>query len=122
MLEGARECPLFRGGLEKIVKYKLYLDDQINDPNTPSRHPPEGFIGAASTLEAKTLVEMLGLPEFMDLDHDLGGDDTAEKFVKWLCFEYQATSVPEFSVHSANPIGKENLTAFLNSWKKSLEK
>lgn len=105
-----------------IMKWSLWLDDQLDDPETPNRHPPEGFLGAKSTEEAKTLVEKLGLFTQASFDHDLGGDDTAMVFLRWYVYEYGALVAPEsYTVHSQNPIGKSNIISFMESWRKSLE-
>ncbi len=105
---------------QKPIVWKLFLDDQINDPDAPERHTPEGFIGAASTIEAITLVKSLGVPEYMSLDHDLGQSDRSMDFLKWLSNNY-TDSPPKYDVHSANPIGRENIISFMESWIHSIE-
>lgn len=98
------------------MTWKLYLDD-LRDP------PPavgEPWTVARSSSEAIQLVEEKGLPMWMSLDHDLGGDDTSMVFLKWLAYEYQAEFIPLWFVHSANPIGKQNIEAFLKSWLRSM--
>jgi len=102
------------------TSWKLWLDDQINDLETPVRWAPEGFIGAGSTEEAKKLVVKNGPPGFMDLDHDLGGDDTAMIFLNWLFSSYGCEYPPDYNVHSENPIGRDNIVSFMKSWKKSI--
>jgi hypothetical protein len=99
---------------------KLWIDDQLDDPNTPNRHTPEGFLGARSTDEAITLVEQHGLPEFMDLDHDLGGDDRVMIFLRWLSDRYPEGPVPKYRVHSENCVGRPAIESYMSSWVKSL--
>lgn len=106
--------------LRRASTWKLWLDDQLDDPATPGRHVPAGFIGARSSLEAMKLVELHGLPTFMDLDHDLGGEDTTMEFLHWLAEKYPKGPVPKFVVHSANGEGRKSIDAYLGSWKKSL--
>src|SRR4051812_26649355 len=101
-----------------MVEWKLWLDDQIYDPETPRRHPPDDFIGAASSSEAKKLVEMLGSPAFMSLDFDLGGEDTTSKFLNWLFYEYGSPIPPEYVIHSENVEGQKYIFSFMESWKK----
>lgn len=101
------------------MSWNLWLDDQLDDPVAPDRHTPPGFLGAKSTEEAKALIALHGLPKFMDLDHDLGGDDTAEIFVKWMYYEYGAEVPPEYRIHSANGPGSLVLRSFLDSWARS---
>jgi hypothetical protein len=100
--------------------WKLWLDDQLADPDAPERHTRSGFIGAASTAEAIALVESLGVPEYMSLDHDLGQSDRSMDFLKWLSNNY-TDSPPKYDVHSANPIGRENIISFMESWNRSIK-
>jgi hypothetical protein len=85
-----------------------------------------------------------GLPDFVSFDHDLGiehikyyfdngghenppdpmGADFEEKTgydcAKWLvdyCLEHNL-KLPEYLVHSANPIGKKNIISYLENFKK----
>ena len=104
-----------------MVEWKLWLDDQTWDPEIPKRHAPDDYIGAASSLEAKKLVEMLGPPMFMSLDFDLGGDDTARNFLNWLFYEYGSPIPPEYEIHSENIEGQKDILSFMESWKKSLD-
>ena len=72
-----------------------------------------------------------GLPDFISFDHDLAdehyiGTDTNEKTgfeaAKWLvdwCFDNKK-SLPDFVVHSANPVGKLNIESYLKNAKKHL--
>jgi hypothetical protein len=65
-----------------------------------------------------------GDPTFCSFDHDLGGDDTTMKFLRWYAYQYQTdknTTIPEYVVHSANPVGAKNIVAVMESWKRSLE-
>jgi len=55
-----------------------------------------------------------GVPvEEVSLDHDLGGDDTSMPVVDWMrehdCWPDEVT------VHTANPVGRENLLRALNA-------
>ena len=104
-----------------LKSWKLWLDDQLADPDCPIRHVPDGFIGAANVDEAIALVKENGIPEFMDLDHDLADGKDAMTFLHWLADEYwtEDDSIPDFSVHSANPIGKQNIESFMKSWKRA---
>lgn len=115
------------------MSWKLWIDDQIFDTNTSSRHPALGFTGAASSEEAQRLVIRFGIPEFLQLDHDLGlmpdgSEDRVTNFLTWLelyCYENglvkTPAQVPGYAIHSANPVGRKNIVSFMESWKKSLE-
>lgn len=92
-------------------------------------------------------IQKFGLPEFISFDHDLADfhydytpedyenmteEDMVIKFgsmektgyecAKWLvdwCLE-NSLRLPQFVVHSANPVGKQNIESYLNNAKKHL--
>src|SRR4030067_1911522 len=112
--------------------WKLYLDD-LRDPSSTygeafvredveAGFAPSQWVVARSTEAAKKLVLDLGMPEIMSLDHDLGDKDRAMDFLAWLANEYWngTQPIPMIIVHSANPIGSENLRSFADSWKRSV--
>jgi hypothetical protein len=94
--------------------WKLWLDDE---PHLKLRSIPRSFVGAVSSTEAIELVKKYGPPTFMDLDHDLGGDDTAMKFLYWLR-ETHPDNIPSWSIHSMNPVGRNNINSFMENWEK----
>lgn len=96
------------------MAWKLYLDDERSLPDS-------SWTLAKSSTEAIDLVKAKGMPSVMSLDHDLGEQDTSLVFLKWLAFDskYSALACPQYTVHSANPVGRDNILAFLASWKKS---
>lgn len=109
------------------MKWKLWVDDDLNNPIAPERHTPDGFIGCETAEEAIAAVKKHGFAnlQFMDLDHDLGTYEDGsirdvKKFVKWLAETYPDGPVPNYNVHSRNPPGKEWTESFLDSWKRSL--
>lgn len=56
-------------------------------------------------------IETYGLPDFISFDHDLGEEETGYDCAKWLV-EYCLNNdkkLPNFKVHSMNPIGKRNI-------------
>jgi hypothetical protein len=93
---------------------RLYIDD--------IRNPSEDYIVLRSTEEAICFIKANGWPEFISFDHDLGGDDTTMVFLKRLVNEIWdgRTMPPDYTVHSANPIGSKNIVSFMESWKKSI--
>lgn len=97
------------------MAYRLYVDD-IRTPESQSE-----WIIARSSAEAIDIVVMEGIPECMSLDHDLGGEDTAMVFLKALTALYPDGPVPDTLVHSQNPIGRENIISYINSWDRSLK-
>lgn len=98
------------------MTWKLYLDDLRTPPAS------EGWVICRSSREALETIRTLGMPYLLDLDHDLGGDDTAMKFLTILVNDIWNTDepVPEYQIHSQNPVGILNIHAFMLSWKKSV--
>ncbi len=95
---------------------RLYIDD-IRDPKNNYDYI------ARSSDEAIKIMKMVDCPTFISFDHDLGGDDTAMKVVKWMAEKDLDTPgwIPlsfTFNVHSANPVGAANLSGYLNSYLK----
>ncbi len=110
---------IFIYGAEKlrslfIKSWKLYLDDERN-PSTED----EWYV-ARNTKEAINLYLQLGPADFISFDHDLGGDDNAMVFLKWLTANSYGPP-KDYQVHSANPIGRDNIISFIESWKKIME-
>lgn len=103
-------------GKSVIVGYKLFIDDE--------RQPPdESWLVVRSSNEAIEFVKKYGMPSFISFDHDLGGTDTTMVFLKqfYNFFDLLGQGPPEYTVHSANPIGAENIKSFMESWKRSLK-
>ncbi|WP_157279214.1 cyclic-phosphate processing receiver domain-containing protein [Aliarcobacter butzleri] len=100
--------------------YTMFLDD--------IRTPKEKFdVITRSYDEAVNFVKENGIPNFISFDHDLGCDDKGNilksgyDFAKWLV-EQSLNEVLEFpkdftfQVHSANPIGRNNINSILNNY------
>jgi hypothetical protein len=97
-------------------RISLYLDDL--------REPPgdREWMIVRSSKDAINYVVNHGAPEYISFDHDLGGDDTAMIFLKWL-IEYDLDNnggiIPPlfaYTVHSANPVGKKNIYGLLDGY------
>ncbi|MDB5781272.1 cyclic-phosphate processing receiver domain-containing protein [Caballeronia mineralivorans] len=97
------------------TRYRLFIDD-LRDPVLSS------WTIARASAEAITLLETRGCPCEISFDHDLGGDDTAMAVVKRLIemdLNAGGRFIPDdfaFSVHSANPVGRENIAGLLNAY------
>ena len=92
---------------------KLYLDDL--------RGTPEGFDRVYNYADFVEYITQNGLPDFISFDHDLGEDESGYDCAKYLveyCIEHNL-SLPKFSVHSQNPVGKENIERLLNNFSAS---
>ncbi|TAL98648.1 MAG: hypothetical protein EPN73_01605 [Paraburkholderia sp.] len=94
------------------MTYRLFIDD-IRDPASPD------WVIARNSAMAIAIIEANGCPAEISFDHDLGGDDTAMPVVKRLIeldLDAAGAYIPphfHFSVHSANPVGRENIRALL---------
>lgn len=102
------------------MSIKLYLDD-VRDL------PDESYTLVRSYEEAVSFVQDNAIPPFISFDHDLGVDEndkllpTGYDFAKYLV-DMDMNNIlmfPEnfsFYVHSANPVGKKNIEAYLNNY------
>lgn len=122
-----------------MTKRKLYLDD-IRIPQT------EGWDIVRNYDDFVSWIKKNGLPEEVSFDHDLGEDVAKTKVeaglskrkarkqkketksgydaAKWLgeyCID-NGLPIPKWNVHSANPVGKENIEAYLSNIEKHLNK
>lgn len=70
---------------------------------------------ARSSEEAMKLVKANGLPCFMSLDHDLGGDDDIRVFLKkWVYLDLGP--FPPYHVHSQNTQAKPWIDSWISTW------
>jgi hypothetical protein len=91
---------------------KIYLDDVRELPEDMAA---EGYVVVRSAEEALHLIASKGLEniEIISFDHDLGEDcmsgyDLAS-IIEEMVYDAGFTIVPEFRIHSANPVGRKNL-------------
>lgn len=88
----------------------LWIDDV--------RVSPDGYDQAWSSMEAIDMLSIqirAGTPyDHISFDHDLGGDDTTRKVVMWM-IENDHPPI-NWTVHSANPVGKEWLSGTLSRY------
>lgn len=99
--------------------YNLFLDD-LRAP------PDQTWVVLRSVAAAKQYVAEYGLPAKMSLDHDLGGED-APVFLRWLIDELLdgtlvMTKHIDFNVHSANPVGVNNLHGLWDGYLRFVER
>ena len=127
------------------MSYYLMLDDirSMSDvrkytklPDVPNEH----WVVVRSYNEFVDTINTLGLPTFVSFDHDLNdihyghglqGDDipydsykekTGYDCAKWLV-EYcmkKGVKHPPYMVHSMNPVGKQNIISYVESYNKSV--
>jgi hypothetical protein len=109
---------------------KLYLDD-IRIPKT------EGWDIVRTYEDFVEWIEKNGLPEEVSFDHDLAEisydpttqtesfkyyEKTGYDAAKWLC-DYCWTNglpIPKWNVHSANPVGRDNIKQLMENFEKRL--
>ena len=96
---------------------KLWLDDQINDPDTPDRHTPVGWYGCTHAHQTIEYIKT-GIVTEIDFDHDLGeGKGTGYDVA--LVIEagaYNGTLDPiKWNIHSANPVGRKRIEAAMQN-------
>lgn len=95
------------------MEFKLFIDD-VREP------PDDTWVLARNCSEAELLVDDLGMPTMMSLDHDLGDGESVMSFLKWLVDVHYEAGPPAYVVHSANPVGRDNIVAYMESWRRSL--
>ena len=91
---------------------KLYLDDV--------RPTLESYQRVYNFDEFVKFIAEKGLPNFISFDHDLGEEKTGydcSKFLVDYCLDHNL-KLPEFHVHSQNPVGKENIEKLLKNFNK----
>ena len=100
-------------------KWNLFIDDvRMTDYVKDGRI----YAIARDISSAKSLCWAFGMPHFISFDHDLGHGEDSMQFAKWLANEFyieQIHKIPDYQVHSDNPVGSLNLQAYMNSWVKS---
>lgn len=95
---------------------KLFIDD-IREPKG------KDFVVIRSYSDAIYYMRQNGCPKFISFDHDLG-DNVRSGFdiAKWMVerdLNDKGTFIPNeftYNVHSANPVGSQNITGLLNNY------
>ncbi|UOE36979.1 cyclic-phosphate processing receiver domain-containing protein [Chryseobacterium oryzae] len=90
----------------------LYLDDL--------RKTPDNFERVYSYGDFVKYISENGLPDFISFDHDLGEEKTGydcAKFLVEFCLDHQLC-LPEYVVHSQNPVGKENIEKLFENFER----
>lgn len=89
-------------------EWKLFIDDERNPVG-------KNWVIARSSQEAIDCIKLFGtFPQEIAFDHDLGGDDTSIKLINWMTEmlidkKYSFHEKFTYSIHSQNPIGKNNI-------------
>lgn len=105
------------------MTWNMFLDDErlpyYVDPNRQ-----HAWRIAPNLAVAKYMVQTFGMPHFISFDHDLGPGEDSMMFLRWLEGEYfdpTKHKIPGYQIHSANPVGSQNIDSFMKSWAKSLK-
>lgn len=104
------------------MSWKLFIDDRAFE--SPDRTPPDDtWTACRSSREAIFYIDEWGPPTHVSFDFDLGltpeGDvDTVERVYKHLGENYYDADI-EYTVHSKNVVGREQIVSYMESWKKS---
>src|SRR6187551_2241139 len=93
------------------MKTRIWLDDE--------RKNPPGFFWAKTVEQAQEIFKNYDVLE-VSLDHDLGENElTGYDFVCWIekkiAFGTWKYRIPEFHIHSANPVGRKNMQKAIES-------
>lgn len=115
--------------METTNKIKVLWLDDVRDPvlHYPLSSETHTIAWVLSYEQFVQWIEKNGLPNVISFDHDLGDYDestdhqekTGMDCAKWLvnyCLDNNQ-DLPEFSVHSANPVGADNIRQYLNNFK-----
>ena len=104
-----------------MKEYSLYLDDE----RVPKTQSPYGdWVVCRSYIDSMNFIKSNGHPSYMSLDHDLGESKSGHNFISDLVFYDESINNKLFNglyginVHSANPIGRENIYGVISSYMK----
>ena len=112
-----------------ITKYNLFLDDVRVPTDVTWVYIPayQHYSLVRNYKEFVDLITLRGLPKFVCYDHDLADCDniiemTGFDCAKWLVAYCSDRNIkhPPYVVHSKNPIGKQNIESYINSYNKTL--
>lgn len=102
-----------------MQQYKIYLDDE-RTPKTSGWHIIRSYAEFVKT------IKLHGMPVEISFDHDIASYDTdgkeqtgldAARFIVDYCMDNNLPC-PDFNIHSANPIGAENIKSLLEHFKR----
>ncbi len=102
--------------IKRNPNYNIFLDDE----RFPSDSDNKEYIIIRNYKDFVNTINLLGLPNYISFDHDLGESKTGYDCAKYLveyCLDNNLTATFKFYVHSQNPIGKENIIKLLNNFK-----
>lgn len=107
------------GKIKLNLGINIFLDDE--------RFPPKDFNYSIvrNYDDFVYMIENFGIPNFISFDHDLGLGKTGFDCAKFLVDRMLNQNVNyriEYTVHSQNPVGKENIQGLLDNWNLEIAK
>lgn len=101
---------------------KLWIDDQLDDPDAPGRHTPDGWVGVKTSKEAIKVLKTNRVIE-ISFDHDLGKRN-ARPIAIYIEREAILGNLNrmKWNVHSANPVGRQYIISAMNNAERYWEK
>lgn len=92
---------------------KIWLDDDLDDPEKTKRHTPPGWVGVKTAHEAIDYLKTGNVTE-ISLDHDLGDEaivGNGYQVARWIEEHVINDNFvpPIITIHSANPTGRRNI-------------
>lgn len=105
------------------MRYSLFLDDVREISDIYPNYNPNEWVLCRGIYEAFGRIS-IGWPVFISFDHDLGeGGTTGMDLAKYIVRrDMDHGEMPDdfgFAVHSANPVGADNIRSYLNSYLRS---
>lgn len=97
---------------------KMWIDDIRPKPNEEWHH-------MKNSSDAIKFIKLNGMPDIISFDHDLGDDDTSMKIINFIINSYldnklQINDNFTYFVHSANPVGSQNIRSKLDNFLKHI--
>ena len=108
---------------DNLPRTVIWLDD-LRDPKDYIDCESDNVLWIKDGEEFMRHLTEYGLPDLIDFDHDLGegspdGYECAKKVVEY-CLEH-GKKRPQWRIHSANPVGRNNMESIFSSYEKWLE-
>lgn len=109
-------------------KMRIYLDDLRPTPlgiDGSLERPPQAYTHRCYTAQEAITLLKTGQVEFISFDHDLGAPEngTGYDVARWIEKAVWAGHIPmpEYAIHSANPVGVKNIDAAMKSAERAWE-
>lgn len=119
-----------------MTAWTLFLDDIRFPEDVRYNYGPYRYLRICRSMDdAVWAVKQYGLPTFISFDHDLAdqhyiigdGEKTGYTFAKWFCDYVMDNNLMlpvgfGYFVHSMNPVGAENIRAYMENFLKAYDR